>query len=191
MKRKHTPQEGFQLGHKPYKGCEKGWFKKGQKPWNKGTKGLIMANSGSFKKGEHRSKKTEFKKGEKPWNYKGGFPNCVVCGKELSQRKSKTNKCLGCIMKNKKKKEERNDSMYQWWVKQIKKRDKNKCAFKGQNCSGYCIVHHILPWRDYPELRYEIKNGITLCQHHHPKKRIDEQKLIPFFQEMVMLKELI
>ena len=29
------------------------------------------ANSGSFKKGERRSPKTEFKKGERPWHFKG------------------------------------------------------------------------------------------------------------------------
>lgn len=36
---------------------------KGQIAWNKGTKGLIKPNKGSFKKGEHRSVLTEFKKG--------------------------------------------------------------------------------------------------------------------------------
>jgi len=49
-----------------------GWFKKGKTPWNKGVKGVCSVNSGSFKKGEHRSPKTEFKKGEKPSNFKGG-----------------------------------------------------------------------------------------------------------------------
>ena len=34
----------------------------GRVPWNKGTKGLIKPNAGSFKKGEHRSLSTEFKK---------------------------------------------------------------------------------------------------------------------------------
>lgn len=38
-------------------------FKKGFTPWNKGTKGLIKPNKGSFKKGEHPSPETEFKKG--------------------------------------------------------------------------------------------------------------------------------
>ena len=28
-------------------------------------------------------------------------------------------------------------------------------------------AHHILPWR-IVELRYNINNGITLCQFHHP-----------------------
>lgn len=49
---------------------------KGRTAWNKGTVGLCKANSGSFKKGEHRSKRTEFKKGqisrEKHPQWKGG-----------------------------------------------------------------------------------------------------------------------
>jgi len=47
---------------------------------------------------------------------------------------------------------------------------------------GYKVAHHILPWRDYPEERYNINNGITLCQYHHPRKREDEQMLIPTLQ---------
>lgn len=85
---------------------------------------------------------------------------------------------------------ERNDSAYQAWVLAVKKRDNNTCRINNENCSGYCIVHHILPWRDYLELRYEINNGITLCQFHHPRKRVEEKKLIPFFQELVEVKEL-
>ncbi len=37
-------------------------FKKGMIAWNKGTKGIMKSNETSFKKGEHRSVKTEFKK---------------------------------------------------------------------------------------------------------------------------------
>jgi hypothetical protein len=40
-------------------------------------------------------------------------------------------------------------------------------------------------------LRYNINNGITLCQFHHPRKRVEEQRLIPFFQNMVEVKEII
>ena len=87
-----------------------------------------------------------------------------------------------------KKNDERNDSAYQEWVKQVKKRDNNQCIFKGRNCSGYCIVHHILSWKDFSELRYNVNNGITLCQFHHPRKRVEEQRLIPFFKTMVGLK---
>ena len=39
-----------------------------------GIKGMKVANSGQFKKGEHRSPLTEFKKGQLAWNNKG--KNC-------------------------------------------------------------------------------------------------------------------
>lgn len=84
-----------------------------------------------------------------------------------------------------KKKQERNDSAYQVFVKQVKNRDDWKCKMNNEDCKGYCIVHHILPWREFPELRYEINNGITLCHFHHPRKRVEEKRLIPFFQSMV------
>lgn len=55
----------------------KSWFKIGQISWskrNKGT-GVMKVNSGSFKKGEHPSPKTEFKDGdtlgEKNYKWKG------------------------------------------------------------------------------------------------------------------------
>lgn len=79
----------------------------------------------------------------------------------------------------------RNDPEYKQWVKQVKKRDKNICRINNQDCSGYCVVHHILSWSEYPELRYNINNGITLCQAHHPAKRAEEKRLIPFFRELV------
>lgn len=92
-------------------------------------------------------------------------------------------------IENHDKRDERNDPAYQKWVRLVKKRDSNICAFKGQNCAGYNIVHHILPWRDYPEERYNIKNGITLCHFHHPRKWSDEIKLMPIFQGLVMVRE--
>ena len=79
----------------------------------------------------------------------------------------------------------RNDGEYKQWVKKVKKRNNNICQLKDENCSGYCIVHHILSWQDYPELRYNINNGITLCQAHHPRKRVDEKRLIPVFEKLV------
>ena len=79
----------------------------------------------------------------------------------------------------------RNDPEYKQWVKGVKKRDTNICKLKAENCSGYNIVHHIKNWSDFPELRYNINNGITLCQAHHPRKRAEEKRLIPFFSGLV------
>jgi len=83
------------------------------------------------------------------------------------------------------KRNERNDSGYLQWVKEVKKRDKNICRIKDENCSGYNIAHHIRSWSEYLKLRYKINNGITLCQAHHPRKRAEEKRLIPVFEELV------
>lgn len=53
------------------------------------------------------------------------------------------------------------------------------------NCKGRLEAHHILSWKDYPELRYDINNGITLCHAHHPRKRDEEAELSPYFQSLV------
>ena len=50
----------------------------------------------------------------------------------------------------------------------------------------------ILGWTDYPELRYEVNNGITLCHFHHPREWKEEKRLISEFQKLVSVsKELI
>lgn len=85
----------------------------------------------------------------------------------------------------------RNDAEYIQWVKKIKKRDKNSCMLKNQECSGYNEVHHILSWAEYPDERYNINNGITLCQFHHPRKKSDEKRLIPILKQLVGSNEII
>lgn len=46
-------------------------------------------------------------------------------------------------------------------------------------------AHHILGWEEYPKLRYEVNNGITLCRAHHPRKRAEEKKLVPYFMGLI------
>jgi hypothetical protein len=83
------------------------------------------------------------------------------------------------------KRQERNDMAYKEWRMNVWKRDNFKCKMENDDCDGSIIAHHILPWRDYVELRYDINNGITLCHFHHPKKRVEEVNLSPYFQELV------
>jgi len=83
------------------------------------------------------------------------------------------------------KKQERNDPAYREWRKNVWVRDKYKCKIGNLDCTGKIQAHHILPWRDFPELRYEVNNGITLCQFHHPRRRNEEKRLIPVFQGLV------
>ena len=72
------------------------------------------------------------------------------------------------------KRQVRNDYAYKEWRKNVWVRDGFKCRIDNTDCQGRIEAHHILSWRDYPELRYQPNNGITLCQAHHPRKRNEE-----------------
>lgn len=80
---------------------------------------------------------------------------------------------------------ERNNPNDKQWKYQVYKRDNFKCKINNQDCKGRLEAHHILSWRDYPELRCVVNNGITLCQAHHPRKRKDEAELSPYFKTLV------
>lgn len=80
---------------------------------------------------------------------------------------------------------ERRTSAYFNWRKEVWLRDRYKCKIANPDCKGKIEAHHILSWRDYPELRYQVNNGITLCHAHHPRKRAEEKRLSPYFAELV------
>lgn len=80
---------------------------------------------------------------------------------------------------------DRRSSAYGNWRKQVWLRDNFKCKIVNPDCKGRLEAHHILSYTAYPELRYDINNGITLCHFHHPRKKIDEEKLSPYFKELI------
>jgi hypothetical protein len=77
------------------------------------------------------------------------------------------------------------DSRYREWAMAVKKRDGWSCLVADANCSGRLEAHHILRWNDFPEKRYDVNNGITLCHFHHPRKVEEEKRLASFFVELV------
>lgn len=54
---------------------------------------------------------------------------------------------------------------YKGWKQLVKDRDGNKCVKCDSEENLHC--HHIIPWKDKVELRYEISNGMTLCASCH------------------------
>ena len=81
--------------------------------------------------------------------------------------------------------ESRKSQTYNDWRKSVLNRDKWKCQMHNENCGGILEVHHILNFKEYPELRYDINNGITLCHSHHPRGREKEKRLESFFKKLV------
>lgn len=162
----------------------KGGFNKGFVPWNKGTKGLMGSKIGRPKgypswnkgmKGIYSVKHNgQFKKGQPPFNKgtihlsKENHPNWISDRTKLVKSEKK-----------------HLDGRYREWMFAVKKRDNYKCKINNSDCRGRLESHHILNWKDYPELRYELKNGITLCHAHHPRGRNKEAELSPFFQRIV------
>ena len=131
--------------------------------------------------------------------WKGGRPNCKNCGKQkITYGKELCHKCAvprginspNWIVDRTKlvKRQERNDSAYENWRSSVWKRDNWKCRMMNKDCNGRIEAHHILGWIEYPELRYEINNGITLCHAHHPRKRAEEKQLAPFFMGLIETK---
>jgi hypothetical protein len=76
----------------------------------------------------------------------------------------------GSTEKNRK---ERNSLQARMWKRAVWERDNWTCQCCGDRSgNGHTVfleAHHIKTWCLYPELRYEVTNGITMCKHCHKK----------------------
>jgi hypothetical protein len=62
---------------------------------------------------------------------------------------------------------------YAEWRTAVFTRDDYTC----QDCDqigGRLNAHHLKPWADYPELRYELSNGVTLCYECHKQRHASD-----------------
>lgn len=153
----HKPNQGFQKGHKSFsRGAPKGSrnslateFKPGLIPWNKGKTGVMPTpwNKGTigvmkgYWLGKKRSDLSKKFKGTGHPNWKGTTPK---------------NKLL------------RKTKEYRLWRESVYKRDNYTCQMCGMR-GGELHADHIKPFAYFPELRFAIDNGRTLCAPCHRK----------------------
>ena len=157
-------QEGNTYGNRFKKGYTP--WNKGGTSWNKGTKGAMKPNKTSFKKGEMPEGSILFEKGFTPWN-KGK--------KYLQIRGANHHNWKGGITEQNHR--IRTSLEYTLWRTAVFIRDNYIC----QNCEqrgGILHVDHIKPFSLYPELRFAIDNGRTLCVDCHKIKTSDDMSLI-------------
>lgn len=161
-----------------------GQFKKGQKAWNKGKfwdekvkeklskahqenptrywlgkkRPDMIGNTCGFVKGKPSPRKD--KKSRYPvWNKgkRAKDDNRVLVGKNSPRWKGGTSRGY---------KDGYYSADYKKWRMDVFQRDNFEC--KGCNkVGGYLTAHHIKSFRFYPELRFDISNGITLCEECH------------------------
>lgn len=82
-----------------------------------------------------------------------------------------------------------NDPQYKSWRINIKKRDKYTCQWPHCGSKQKIHAHHILPWSEYPGLRYHLNNGICLCKKHHDFIKNNETSYASFFLKLLYNKD--
>jgi hypothetical protein len=64
---------------------------------------------------------------------------------------------------------QRNMPDYIEWRKAVYERDNYTCQECGHK-GGKLNAHHIKPWFSHPDLRFDVANGVTLCEDCHANK---------------------
>ena len=143
------------LAHKNSKNSleasKKNGFKKGHITWNKGKGdfkfickncGKEVLSNGAIRKYKFCSKKCKNEyshkmRGNNHWNYKGLNNNL-----------------------------QRNWVEYKEWHKEVLIKDNFTCQVCGKY-GGNLEVHHKKSFSNYPELRFDVDNGMTVCKNCH------------------------
>lgn len=77
-----------------------------------------------------------------------------------------------------------NDPVYKEARLKCYQRDNFKCRHCGS--SKYIQAHHILSWAEYPALRFNFENLITLCDKCHKMVKGKEDYYIKYFHTILL-----
>lgn len=187
----------YNKGTKGVMKVNKGSFKKGVIPWNAGTKGMTGSNNGSFEVGEDPPKHKEkckcfrcdpnFVVSDKEKDrrikdaHKLGISNI---GRKhtketrekisIAHRGAKAYNYTGITPLSKLL---RGRSMWKIWREAVFLRDNftcqnEDCTFCNNKIGSMLHPHHIKPVALFPELVFQIQNGITYCAEYHMKSEL-------------------
>lgn len=144
-----------------------------------------------FMTGKTNVSSSKFIKGIIPWNKNSISLTCTSCGKKFecppSQKwrltcsedcrvTKRVAKSAAYIIFNNSMIKLRTSSAYRYWRRKILDRDKNTCTLCGYKGMGMfngksdLVADHIKPFSIYPDLRFDVNNGRTLCVWCHQKQ---------------------
>ena len=126
------------------------------------------------------------RKGANSPTWKGGTHRCPDCNIEIGYRYSNNNKPVRCDLcaskfyrgdkhhswkppeerQGTEAEQLRNSIQYDEWRYAVYKRDKNLCQICGVR-KDPMVAHHLDGFNLFPEKRFDVDNGVTLCKTHH------------------------
>lgn len=78
------------------------------------------------------------------------------------------------------------DPTYKTWRLKVYSRDRFKCQMPGCKYGGKKIhAHHIKKWSTHAGLRYDVDNGITLCDKCHQEVNRNEIHYETLFMSII------
>jgi hypothetical protein len=124
-------------------------FKKGSVPWNKGREWPEMSGE------NHPSRNPEHRaKFERLWKQ----PKGRLSGEKHPQWKGGITPVSMSV---------RNSEKYARWRKEVFERDGYKCVVCGDDRGGNLNAHHVKTFSKYPNERFNVSNGVTVCEDCH------------------------
>ena len=150
-------------------------FKKGIRasPETEFRKGNVPLNKGKPRSEDTKRKQKEKMEGKEPWNKDKRGIYSEKTRRQISEKLKgeKSNLWKGGITPINMK--IRNNVDLKLWREEIFKRDNFTCVLCGvRSGNGKTVIlnaHHIKPFSLFPELRFTIDNGRTLCIDCHKK----------------------
>lgn len=140
------------------------------------------------------------KKGEESQNYENGKPICKDCGNRLQTytgeycrkcwQKGERNPGYNHTLTVEERIQQRNTPSHRAWAFAVKERDNFTCQICQKR--GQLHSHHLNSYSKFPQERYKIENGITLCKACHwafhdkyGKHRNTKEQFVQFLAIMV------